>query len=68
MSLKRFHLVFITAAALLAFGFGWMELSAYGNGAGVADLAVGSLASAAGGLLVGYEVWFFRKSRKLYLF
>lgn len=67
MSLKRFHLVFITAAALLAFGFGWLALSDYRQGEGIADLLVGSLASVAGALLVGYEVWFFRKSRKLIL-
>jgi hypothetical protein len=66
MSLKAFHLVFISAASLLAFGFGAWLLREYGapDGRG-SDLAFG-LASLAVGLgLIGYEVYFLRKTRKL---
>jgi hypothetical protein len=62
MSLKAFHLVFITAASALAFGFGVWELNDYrlANG-GLAELLMGIGSLVAGiGLLV-YERYFLKK-------
>jgi hypothetical protein len=67
MSLKTFHLIFITAASLLAFGFGAWLLRGDGapeDGRG-GDLASGLASVAVGVALVGYEVYFLRKTRKL---
>jgi hypothetical protein len=65
MSLKAFHVVFISASVLLAFGFAaWCLGSPQGVGGG---RLVAALASAASGLgLVGYEVWFLKKMRRLH--
>jgi len=58
MSLKAFHVLFISASALLAFGFG-----AWCLGAQPPWLAA-SVASFVLGLgLVGYEAWFIIKMR-----
>jgi hypothetical protein len=64
MSLKAFHVVFITASVLLAFFFASWCLG-LGDEAGAAWHAAG-LASALTGLaLVVYEAWFLRKMRRL---
>ena len=65
MSLKAFHVIFITAAVLLAVWLGlWSvdQRQATGVGGWLA-LAVGSFVVAAG--LVAYEVWFLRKTRQV---
>ena len=64
MSLKAFHLVFITAASLLAFGFGGWLLREYGapDGRG-SDLGFGLVALAVGVGLIVYEVFFLKKTR-----
>ena len=65
MSLKAFHVIFITAATLLAVWLGvwsWGHRQATGED-GFLALAIGSFAAAAG--LVAYEVWFLRKTRKV---
>ena len=62
MSLKAFHVVFITASCLLAFGCGIWELknffSADGHGW---DLVIGTAALAAGAGLILYERYFLKK-------
>jgi hypothetical protein len=64
MSLKAFHVVFVTASVLLAFGFAaWCVR-------GVADPSTGRLAAGAASILVGvglivYEAWFLKKTRGL---
>lgn len=66
MSLKAFHLVFITAAVLLALGFGIWLLKGYFSPEGTAgDLIFGllSLASAVG--LIIYERYFLKKTKNL---
>lgn len=65
MSLKAFHVIFISAAVLLALWLGvwaWNQRQAAGGGGFVA-LSCGAFAAAAG--LVVYEVWFLRKTRKV---
>ncbi|HJQ99019.1 MAG TPA: hypothetical protein VJ826_11970 [Candidatus Polarisedimenticolaceae bacterium] len=57
MSLKGFHVLFITASVLLAFVMAAWLRSTSALGATVA-LAVGLA-------LIGYEVWFLRKARRL---
>ena len=59
MSLKGFHLVFISASVLLAFGFGAWCLGAQPPWLAA---AVGSFVVGLG--LVGYEAWFIRKMRR----
>jgi hypothetical protein len=64
MTLKAFHVLFITASILLAFFFAaWCLLLGEHDGAG---WRAAGLASAAAGLgLVAYEAWFLRKARSL---
>jgi hypothetical protein len=57
MSLRAFHVLFISASVLLALGVGWWCLPSRPVGAGAA------LVVAMG--LVAYETWFLRKTRKL---
>ena len=62
MSLKAFHVVFITAASALAFGFGvWMlrEYRVYEGG--VVDLIFGVTSMIVGVALLVYEGYFLRK-------
>jgi hypothetical protein len=65
MSLKAFHLVFITLAIALSLWLGWWALGEArgGNGGSWWLLAAGCLLAACG--LVGYEVWFLRKTREV---
>ncbi len=61
MSLKAFHLIFITAASILAFGFGAWMLRAYQAEAQQSDLVYGVASLVVGlGLLV-YEGFFIKK-------
>ncbi len=62
MSLKTFHLVFITAASALAFGCGVWGLKNYWSaGGGLVDLLFGLGSLAAGVGLVIYERYFLKK-------
>ena len=63
MSLKSFHIVFITAATVLTFGFGWWCFSA--NAQSGAYLAMGIASCLAGAGLLLYGKWFHSKSRGL---
>jgi hypothetical protein len=64
MSLKSFHVVFISASVLLA-----LALAAWCFGAGIEggsrSTAGGIAALAAAVALAGYEAWFVRKARSL---
>ena len=64
MSLKAFHIVFIIAATLLAFGMGVWELVSYfdHNGGGM-DLALGIGSALAGMALLVYGKMFLKKLR-----
>ncbi len=65
MSLKGFHIVFITCSTLLALGVGawclWVNLVA-GASVYLAG-AIGSFLAALG--LIVYGVWFYRKMKRL---
>lgn len=64
MSLKAFHVVFVSASALLAFGFAvWCFGAVPAPGTG--RLAAGAASVLAGLGLVGYEAWFLKKMRSL---
>jgi hypothetical protein len=62
MSLKAFHVVFITASCALAFGCGIWELKNYFSPEGrILDLIFAVAAVAAGVGLIFYERYFLKK-------
>lgn len=62
MSLKAFHVVFITASSALAFGFGAWELKSYWSDHGrLADLLFGLGSVLVGVGLMVYERYFLKK-------
>ncbi len=64
MSLKAFHVVFISASTLLAFALAaWCFGEGEGADAGRTAAGVGSVAAGLG--LAVYEAWFVRKIRRL---
>lgn len=66
MSLKAFHLVFITASCLLAFGFAAWEVKSYCSPESkVWDLVLGVGSFAAGVGLIFYERYFLRKLKNV---
>jgi hypothetical protein len=56
VSLKAVHILFIVLSASLAFAFGFWSLRFYSTAVGAASFIVG-----AG--LVGYGVWFVKKTK-----
>jgi hypothetical protein len=66
MSLKAFHVVFITASSALAFGFGVWEVKDYASANGrLADLLFGLGSFVVGVALIVYERYFLRKLKKV---
>ncbi|MDB6112667.1 MAG: hypothetical protein JWR69_4417 [Pedosphaera sp.] len=66
MSLKAFHLVFIIASTLLAFGFGTWALMNYASPHGVMwDLVWGVSGLVVGVALIVYEVYFLKKLKNV---
>jgi hypothetical protein len=66
MSLKTFHLIFISSASAMALGCGVWELKDYWSGAGGTTelgFGLGSVAAAVG--LVLYERYFLKKLKKV---
>lgn len=61
MTLKAFHILLITLASLLAFGFGGWSIRHWNSAGGTASLAMGLFSIAAGAGLVFYVLWFRRK-------
>lgn len=62
MSLKAFHIVFITLAVITVFGFSWWCLNAPGA---ESYRLLGFVSAAFGAGLLGYGVWFYRKINTL---
>ena len=66
MSLKAFHLVFITASTVLAFGFAAWLLKNYVAPEGrLSDLLFALASIAAGAGLIVYERYFLKKTRNV---
>jgi DNA-binding transcriptional regulator of glucitol operon len=65
MSLKTFHLIFITIAVLLCFGLGWWMLRAYADFGMKADQAYGVTSIVLGVALVVYEIIFIKKLKNV---
>ncbi len=63
MSLKAFHIIFITASVLLAFGFGAWSLVGYSDSGRTADLAFGGVSVSIGVGLIVYGRYFLKKLR-----
>ena len=66
MSLKAFHVVFITAASALAFGCGVWELKNFWSAEGTtSDLVFGIGSVLAGVALIIYERYFLKKTKNV---
>lgn len=66
MSLKGFHVIFITASSALAFGCGvWGLKGAFAPDGGLADLLFGIGSFAAGTGLIFYERYFLKKLKNV---
>ncbi len=65
MSLKMFHIVFITISTILSAGVGaWGVHTSRQTGDSTA-FAIGIVSLVGGVILVGYSVWFVRKLKAL---
>jgi hypothetical protein len=66
MSLKAFHVIFITAASALAFGCAVWALKNFWSPEGrTVDLVYGLAAALAGAALIVYERYFLKKLRNV---
>ena len=66
MSLKAFHVIFITAASILAFGFGtWLVLQSRGPQGSTAVFACGIASFIVGVALLIYERFFLKKLKNV---
>ena len=64
MSLKTFHLIFVSAATLLAFGCAVWALKNYQAPEGrLGDLLFGIGSALAGAALIAYERYFLKKTK-----
>ncbi len=65
MSLKAFHVVFITASVLLSFGFGAWSLVGYSDYGRMIDLVSGVVSVVIGVGLIAYGRYFLRKLKNI---
>lgn len=65
MSLKAFHLVFVTASVLLAFGFAAWSLTNYFEAKRAVDLAFGLGSVLIGVALIVYGRYFLKKLKHI---
>jgi len=65
MSLKMFHIVFITISTIMSVGVGAWGMFTNRQTGDTAALAIGIVSLAGGLLLIGYSVWFVRKLKAL---
>lgn len=65
MSLKAFHILFVSVSTLLSLGFGVWAVLGYCDGGSVGLLAAAAGALVVAVLLAGYGLWFCRKLKHL---
>ena len=65
MSLKNFHILFITVSLILSVSFGTWAVLAHREETGSAYLVMGILAFVVAVTLMVYGVWFLRKINRL---
>ena len=65
MSLKAFHLVFITISTLLAFGLAAWLWQSYAHGGTTRDLLLALLSAASGVALIVYGKFFLKKLKNI---
>lgn len=65
MSLKAFHVIFISASVILAFGFGAWMLRAHQDSGALSDCVLGIGSLVVGVVLVIYEAFFIRKLKNV---
>jgi hypothetical protein len=65
MSLRGFHVVFVTLAVALSLFFGAYEWSAFQQGHASVDITVSGISFGIALALAVYGVWFYRKSQKI---
>ncbi|MEN9573547.1 MAG: hypothetical protein RL514_1402 [Verrucomicrobiota bacterium] len=65
MSLKAFHVLFITASVTLAFWFGWYELDRYATTKVATDMWFGLGSCVTGAALIAYGIYFLKKLKNI---
>ncbi len=65
MSLKAFHIVFVVASTLLAFGFAVWSLMTYSDGKRLVDLVFGIVSALCGMGLIVYGRYFLKKLKNI---
>ena len=65
MSLKAFHVLFITASVTLSFWFGWYELDRYTTTKAAADMWFGVGSCVTGVVLIAYGIYFLKKLKNI---
>ena len=66
MSLKAFHIAFVTVSTLLCFGFGgWLLNEYFRGGASVNYVVFGAVSFAAGAGLIWYGKYFLKKLKHI---
>jgi chromate transport protein ChrA len=65
MSLKAFHIVFIAASILLAFGFAAWAFVQYADSRRTVELVYGISSAVVGVVLIGYGKYVLRKLRHI---
>jgi hypothetical protein len=62
MSLRAFHILFVTLSALLALGFGVWNFQMYGNQGSISHAVGAVLAVAFAAAIIVYGRWFLHKT------
>lgn len=65
MSLKAFHIVFITVSTLLSFGVGGWAYKSWQQSGALVDLIYGICAVVSGVILIAYGNYFLKKLRNI---
>ena len=65
MSLKAFHIVFVIASVIVAFGFGAWAAGDYRETGNVVNLALGIVSIVIGIALIPYGIWVLRKLKNV---